>query len=91
MILDADVSGAFDTENYTIFNIPFMPVSEGSLKSFPLLIEDDQTLGPFPIGFFNFNFFNQQYTEFYIFAQMVSFPLPVGSPYNSVNLPDANV
>ena len=89
LMLDADVSGAFDTENYTISNIPFMPISEGSLKSFPLLIEDDQTLGPFPIGF-NFNFFNQQYTEFYICSNgFVSF-LPVGSPYNSVNLPDAN-
>ena len=51
LMLDTDVSGAFDTENYTISNIPFMPINEGILKSFPLLIEDDQTLGPFPIDF----------------------------------------
>ena len=75
LILDADVSGAFDTENYTISNIPFMPVSEGSLKSFPLLIEDDQTLGPFPIGF-NFNF--SQFLFPFLFSIFLnSFKIPM--------------
>ncbi len=85
LILDALTVNAFDTENYAISNIPHAPV--GGLKTQALTIGDDQTLGPFPIGF-NFNFFNEQYDEFYICSNgFISF-LPGGSPYNALPIPD---
>ena len=85
IILEANLIDAFDSENYTISNIPHNPVS--GLKTQGLTIGDDETLGPFPIGF-NFNFFNEQYDEFYICSNgFVSF-LPGGAPYNGFPIPD---
>ena len=85
LVLDAVTFDAFDTENYTISNIPYSPVS--GLKTQSLTIGDDQTIGPFPIGF-NFNFFNEQYDEFYISSNgFISF-IPGGAPYNAFPIPD---
>lgn len=85
LMLEAVTNSAFDTENYTISNIPYSPIV--GLKTQPLVIGDDQTLGPFPIGF-SFNFFNSQYDEFYICSNgFVSF-MPAGASYNNVSLPD---
>ena len=65
LVLDAVTFDAFDTENYTISNIPYSPVS--GLKTQSLTIGDDQTIGPFHIGF-NFNFFNLKYVNKFIFT-----------------------
>ena len=88
LIIDAVTFDAFDTENYTISNIPYSPII--GLKTPSLTIGDDQTLGPCPIGF-NFNFFNEQYDEFYICSNgFISF-LPGGAPYNAFPIPDGGV
>ena len=85
LILDALTVDAYETENYTISNIPHAPIS--GLKTQGLTIGDDQTIGPFPIGF-NFNFFNEQYDEFYISSNgFISF-IPGGAPYNAFPIPD---
>lgn len=85
VVMDAIAIDAFDTENYTITNIPHDPIN--GLKTQALTIGDDQTIGPFPIGF-NFNFFNEQYDEFYICSNgFISFTSG-GAPYNAIPIPD---
>ena len=85
LVMNAVTVDAFDTENYTITTIPHDPIN--GLKTQALTIGDDQTLGPFPIGF-NFNFFNEQYDEFYICSNgFISFTSG-GAPYNSFPIPD---
>ena len=43
LVLDAVTFDAFDTENYTISNMPYSPVN--GLKTQSLTIGDDQTIG----------------------------------------------
>jgi hypothetical protein len=72
---------------YEIEEIPFEPVDIKKLNSIP--INDDQIIGPFNIGF-DFNFFNESYSEFWISSNgYISFIEP-SAGYNSHPIPNAN-
>ena len=72
---------------YEIEEIPFEPVDIEKLNSIP--INDDQIIGPFNIGF-EFSFFNNNYSEFWISSNgYISFIEP-SAGYNSHPIPNAN-
>jgi gliding motility-associated-like protein len=62
--LTSNVSNAFaGTTSYAVSDIPFTPFSV--LAGTSLTMPDDTVLGPFPIGF-QFCFFGNTYTQFYV-------------------------
>ena len=61
--ISADITGYCKTLNYEINSISFQEYTLSQPSSVFLI--DDDVVGPFPIGF-NFNFFGNTYSQFYI-------------------------
>ncbi len=73
--LYADVDGSFGTESYTFESRPFAPEPVGGTVH---NMVDDTHVGPYSIGF-DFCFFGQVYTQFYIASNgWISFLNPAG-------------
>lgn len=74
--LYAVVDGTYGTEAYTYESIPFAPEPVGGTV---VNMVDDTHTGPFPIGF-DFCFFGEVYTHFYIASNgWISFVNPTGA------------
>lgn len=76
ILLYAEVDGTYGTEAYTFANIPYAPEPVGGTA---VNMIDDTHSGPFPIGF-DFCFFGEVYTHFYIASNgWISFINPTGA------------
>ena len=76
VVLYAEVDGTYGTEAYTYASIPFAPEPVGGTV---VNMVDDTHSGPFPIGF-DFCFFGEVYTHFYIASNgWISFVNPTGA------------
>ncbi|MEZ5014753.1 MAG: gliding motility-associated C-terminal domain-containing protein [Chitinophagales bacterium] len=74
--LYADVDGSYGTEEYTYEEVPFSPEPVGGTVH---NMVDDTHVGPFSIGF-DFCFFGEIYTQFYICSNgWISFLNPTGA------------
>lgn len=79
--------GPQQTTNYTVSNIPFQPVAPGGTQ---INLSDDSQAGPFPIGF-NFCFFGQTYTQFWIGSNgWVSFSAGQPTTFTSQTIPSGS-
>lgn len=76
------------TTNYGVSNIPYVPqVNTGALVQ----LGDDSQLGPFNIGF-NFCFFGQTYTQFWIGSNgWISFTAAQPTTFTTQAIPTANI
>ncbi|MCC5946766.1 MAG: HYR domain-containing protein, partial [Bernardetiaceae bacterium] len=81
------VGSGVGTSSYTFQDIPYTP--EDFTIGTPVVMADDQVLGPFPIGF-EFCFFNNAYTQFYIGSNgWISFSPGQPTAFTSAPIPSA--
>jgi len=72
--LYALVDGSYGTDEYTVQEVPYSPEPIGGIS---MTMTDDTYLGPYSIGF-DFCFFGEIYTQFYICSNgWISFVTPV--------------
>ncbi len=88
--VSATVNNAFaGTTSYTISTIPFSPYSV--LAGTNLTMPDDTVLGPYPIGF-QFCFFGNTYTQFYVGSNgFVTFSPGQTRAFTANTIPNAGI
>ena len=90
-VLTADLTacagtGPKETTTYLVTNIPFAPTAPGGTS---ISMTDDSQSGPYPIGF-NFCFFGNTYTQFYIGSNgWISFSPGQPTTFTSAAIPSA--
>ena len=76
------------TTNYSVANIPYVAQTNNGTN---LTMTDDSQQGPFNIGF-NFCFFGQTYTQFYVGSNgWISFSPAQSTTFTSASIPNAGI
>ena len=88
--VNASLTNAFaGTTSYTVGDIPFSPYT--LLAGTQLTMPDDTVLGPFPIGF-QFCFFGNTYTQFYIGSNgWIGFSPGMTRAFTANSIPSTNM
>ena len=86
-VLTASVLPIKETTTYTVGSIPFAPQS--TVAATTIALSDDSQGGPYPIGF-NFCFFGNTYSQFYIGSNgWISFTAGQSNAFTSASIPGA--